>query len=198
MWLLIRWTGTWAPLLQYCNAWTHFSSNKIQRNCMGPKITTYMPSWGQILDKRYKNTKKLNCHLKKKKSGGKAGVRTKAWALHTPPPKGWTHTSATPPTQLLGTPLPSPHRNSQLPFWKTSKQGKLLFVFTPPPCCHRGPTKVLPEFLGLASDQLLLIKNVKYPGQWGFPGGSDGKESACNVGDLGSIPGSGRFPWRRK
>ena len=23
----------------------------------------------------------------------------------------------------------------------------------------------------------------------GFPGGSDGKESACNVGDLGSIPG---------
>ena len=28
----------------------------------------------------------------------------------------------------------------------------------------------------------------------GFPGGSDGKESACNVGDLGSIPGSGRSP----
>ena len=23
----------------------------------------------------------------------------------------------------------------------------------------------------------------------GFPGGSDGKESTCNVGDLGSIPG---------
>ena len=26
----------------------------------------------------------------------------------------------------------------------------------------------------------------------GFPGGSDGKASACNVGDPGSIPGSGR------
>ena len=26
----------------------------------------------------------------------------------------------------------------------------------------------------------------------GLPGGSDGKESACNLGDLGSIPGSGR------
>ena len=25
-----------------------------------------------------------------------------------------------------------------------------------------------------------------------FPGGSDGKESTCNVGDLGSIPGLGR------
>ena len=28
----------------------------------------------------------------------------------------------------------------------------------------------------------------------GFPGGSDGKESACNAGDRGSIPGSGRSP----
>ena len=26
----------------------------------------------------------------------------------------------------------------------------------------------------------------------GFPGGSGGKESACNAGDRGSIPGSGR------
>ena len=28
----------------------------------------------------------------------------------------------------------------------------------------------------------------------GFPGGSDGEESACNVGDLGLIPGLERFP----
>ena len=28
----------------------------------------------------------------------------------------------------------------------------------------------------------------------GFPGGSDGKESACNVGDLGLIPRLGRSP----
>ena len=27
-----------------------------------------------------------------------------------------------------------------------------------------------------------------------FPGGSDGKASAYNAGDLGSIPGLGRFP----
>ena len=27
-----------------------------------------------------------------------------------------------------------------------------------------------------------------------IPGGSDGKESASNAGDLGSIPGSGRSP----
>ena len=28
----------------------------------------------------------------------------------------------------------------------------------------------------------------------GFPGGSDGKESACSKGDLGSLPGSERTP----
>ena len=28
----------------------------------------------------------------------------------------------------------------------------------------------------------------------GFPGGSEGKASACNAGDLSSIPGSGRSP----
>ena len=28
----------------------------------------------------------------------------------------------------------------------------------------------------------------------GFPDSSVGKESACNVGDLGSIPGLGRYP----
>ena len=28
----------------------------------------------------------------------------------------------------------------------------------------------------------------------GFPGSSDGKASAYNAGDLGSIPGSGKYP----
>ena len=32
----------------------------------------------------------------------------------------------------------------------------------------------------------------------GFPGDSDGKESSCNEGDPGSIPGSGRFPGEGK
>ena len=34
--------------------------------------------------------------------------------------------------------------------------------------------------------------------QVGFPCGSPGKESACNVGDLGSTPGFGKIPWRRE
>ena len=31
---------------------------------------------------------------------------------------------------------------------------------------------------------------------WGFPDGSDGKESACNVRDPASIPGLERSPGR--
>ena len=31
----------------------------------------------------------------------------------------------------------------------------------------------------------------------GFPGGSDGKKSICNAGDLGSLPGLGRCPGGR-
>ena len=33
---------------------------------------------------------------------------------------------------------------------------------------------------------------------WGFPGGSAGIESTCNVGDLGLIPGLGRSPGEGK
>ena len=43
------------------------------------------------------------------------------------------------------------------------------------------------EFLFLANSPAL-----------GFPCGSAGKESACNAGDLGSIPGLGRSPGKEK
>ena len=33
-----------------------------------------------------------------------------------------------------------------------------------------------------------------FPEVWGFPGGSVGKESIYNVGDLGLIPELGRYP----
>ena len=45
------------------------------------------------------------------------------------------------------------------------------------------------------------INNLKYAEAttlMGFPGRSVVKASACNAGDPGSIPGLGRFPWRRK
>ena len=37
-------------------------------------------------------------------------------------------------------------------------------------------------------------KGTILPGKPTFPDGSDGKESACKAGDLGSIPGLGRSP----
>ena len=39
------------------------------------------------------------------------------------------------------------------------------------------------------TDKWIIVKHNE-----GFPSGSDGKESACSVGDLGSIPGSGESP----
>ena len=45
----------------------------------------------------------------------------------------------------------------------------------------------------------ILLCDINWPNinEWNlssFPGVTDGKESACNAGDLGSIPGSGRSP----
>ena len=47
---------------------------------------------------------------------------------------------------------------------------------------------------------LLGLRLIVYPNSYslilplGFPGGSDGKVCACNAGDPGLIPGSGRSP----
>ena len=47
---------------------------------------------------------------------------------------------------------------------------------------------MLTRFLTSAS----VFQHLKH--DKGFPGGSDSKASACNTGDLGSIPGLGRSP----
>ena len=46
--------------------------------------------------------------------------------------------------------------------------------------------------MGCNSHFCLAIIWGPHPG--GFPGGSDGKESACSAGDLDLIPGLGRCP----
>ena len=68
-------------------------------------------------------------------------------------------------------------------------------------------TEVWPERCRLAWDKgssltlraqdigRFIITNSRETGQlWGFPSGSVGKESACNAGDPGSVPGLGRSP----
>ena len=56
--------------------------------------------------------------------------------------------------------------------------------------CHIGFTP-----LTISQTQSKLEnKGASWYNRRSFPGGSDGKESACNVGDVGSIPGLGRSP----
>ena len=45
---------------------------------------------------------------------------------------------------------------------------------------------------GVTQARAAVVLGLRLPGSAAFPGGSDDKESACNVGDLGSIPGLGR------
>ena len=45
-----------------------------------------------------------------------------------------------------------------------------------------------------ASSLKRSIKLIKYLAKLGFLGGSEGKESVCNTGNLRSIPEAGRFP----
>ena len=49
-------------------------------------------------------------------------------------------------------------------------------------------------FFRVIAGRLICYKLLEASGKQGFPGGLAGKESACSVGDLGSISGLGRFP----
>ena len=75
-----------------------------------------------------------------------------------------------------------------LPWWFNGKES---------PCSPRDsqvsyPT---PQFKSINSSALSLLYGSGLTSIiLGFPGGSEGKESACNAGDLGSIPGLGRSP----
>ena len=50
---------------------------------------------------------------------------------------------------------------------------------------------IKPESPALEADSLPLHRLGNPLIQYGFPGSSAGKESTCNAGDLGSIPGLG-------
>ena len=64
-----------------------------------------------------------------------------------------------------------------------------------------GPTSISAPWLhphALALAHRVTVDIWLSPGQLrGFPGGSAGKESACNAGDHGSIPRLGRLPGER-
>ena len=65
-------------------------------------------------------------------------------------------------------------------------------------------TSQIPKANTIVSDERLKTFPLRSGARQGgplspllFPGGSDSKESACNTGDLGSIPGSGRSSGER-
>ena len=61
------------------------------------------------------------------------------------------------------------------------------------------PSGIYGEYLGRFDNETISHKEIfsiyeSFAQNIDFPGGSDGKASAYNVGDLGSIPGLGRSP----
>ena len=73
---------------------------------------------------------------------------------------------------------------------------QLFYVLFPPLSCHLLDGLVLWfKFFHLLFPPNILLR--LYILLLDFPGSSDDKESACNAGDLGSVSGLGRFPWRR-
>ena len=74
------------------------------------------------------------------------------------------------------------------PLGKDSRYLGLLSISLEVASC----TFVFPSFL------LYPFAGISHSPEYDFPGGSAGEESACNAGDLDSIPGSRRFPWRRE
>ena len=60
----------------------------------------------------------------------------------------------------------------------------------------RETMKTVRDFIfgGSKMQMVTAVMKLKDACSLGFPGGSDGKASVYSAGDLGSIPGLGRFP----
>ena len=82
--------------------------------------------------------------------------------------------------------------------WNNQNSHMLLRVSLVAQLVKNLPTmqKTLIQFLG--QEYLLEKGQATRSSTLGTPGGSEGKESACNVGDLSMIPGLGRYPGKRK
>ena len=92
---------------------------------------------------------------------------------------------------VKGHPLPCPcHSKAN----KISGTLGLKAQIKQPPQNLSAPFIVLMKFYHISIDHSIVIVQqfFKVSHVKDFPGGSDGKASAYNMGDLGSIPGSGR------
>ena len=53
---------------------------------------------------------------------------------------------------------------------------------------------ILLPYINVSNQHFVHLKFIQCYMSFGLPGGSVGEECACNAGDTGSIPGSGRSP----
>ena len=60
--------------------------------------------------------------------------------------------------------------------------------------CGRNSFLSFPHAVSQTGSAEMHFRDITCPDHTGFPGDSDSKQSACSVGDPGSIPGSGRPP----
>ena len=81
---------------------------------------------------------------------------------------------------------------------KVKLLGPARLLATPWTAAHQGPLSMgfsrQEYWSGVPLPSLLCVPTMcqrggKYATMKGFPGGSDGKGSACNAGDLGSVSG---------
>ena len=109
----------------------------------------------------------------------------------------------TPGTAAHWSPLPSTISQSLLKFMSIELVMLTNHLILSPPSPfafnlsqHQGlfPWVGFSHQLAKALELQLKLQSFQFKVETGFPGGSDGKESACNAGDLGSIPGLGRSP----
>ena len=77
------------------------------------------------------------------------------------------------------------------------KQGRRKYKMISQILCKESHTRV-PQNRSLAKSEFAYVLHyivyIHILFIWGFPAGSNSKESACNAGDLGLIPRLGRSP----
>ena len=87
---------------------------------------------------------------------------------------------------------PLPHASTCCEGLSSGSRSKLVGTATALPLALHNPAHTRPR--SLVSVSLSVGWGYTMELLRGFHGGSAGKETACNAGDLGSIPGSGRPP----
>ena len=76
----------------------------------------------------------------------------------------------------------------------TKQQQQCMYVYLSPYLSLYGITHIHIYSTIFIIIYILYIYIPIYVYIWGFPGGSEGKKSACNTGDLDSIPGLEKSP----